>query len=118
MIHHTGIQFKFIVGKLKFMLTDIHVDVNIANMKYIHPQNIEKGVVSVADVVRQYTIKELRARKNVTQEKVAEAVGVSPQTYCSWERGDISAVAISKVLALAEYFGVELSEIQIFRSNT
>ena len=72
----------------------------------------------MADIVRQYSLKELRARKNVTQAQAAEALGVSATTYCSWEKGDISSVAISKVIALAEYFGVELSEIQIFRPTT
>lgn len=58
----------------------------------------------------QYTLKELRARKNVTQERVAKDIGVSPQTYCAWEK-DISNVAVSKVKALANYFGVTLNQI-------
>ncbi len=59
---------------------------------------------------RQFSLKELRARKNETQHQVAEALGISVQTYNSWER-NISNVAVSKVKALAEYFGVELSDI-------
>ena len=59
---------------------------------------------------RKYTLKELRARKNVTQEQAATALGVSPQTYNAWEK-DISGVAISKVIRVAEYFGVQLGEI-------
>lgn len=58
----------------------------------------------------QYTLKELRARKNKTQEQVAADLGISPQTYCAWEK-DISNVAVSKVIAVAEYFGVTLGEI-------
>ena len=62
--------------------------------------------------VNQFSLKELRARKNKTQEQVATDLGVSPQTYNAWER-DISNVAISKVMAVADYFGVSLSEIKL-----
>lgn len=58
----------------------------------------------------QYTIKELRARKNVTQAEAAKALGISTQTYCAWER-DISNVSVSKVIAVADYYGVSLGEI-------
>jgi transcriptional regulator with XRE-family HTH domain len=58
----------------------------------------------------QYTLKELRARKNRTQSEVARDLGIAVQTYNAWER-DVSGVAISKVQALADYFGVEIGEI-------
>ena len=58
----------------------------------------------------QYTLKELRARKNKTQAEVAADLGVSVQTYCAWER-DISNVAVSKVNAVAQYFGIKLDQI-------
>lgn len=57
-----------------------------------------------------FSLKELRARKNKTQVQVAAALGVSPQTYNAWER-DISGVAISKVQAMADYFGVPIGQI-------
>lgn len=60
--------------------------------------------------VEQYTLKELRARKNQTQAQVAKALGITPQTYSAWER-DISGVAVSKVSAVANYFGVRLGQI-------
>lgn len=63
----------------------------------------------------QFSLKELRARKNYTQEKVAHDLGVSVQTYGAWEK-DISNVAVSKVKAVADYFGVSLSEI-FFKTN-
>ena len=59
----------------------------------------------------QFSVKELRARKNETQKQVANKIGISPQTYCSWEK-DISNVAVSKVRALAEHFGVTLNQIK------
>lgn len=58
----------------------------------------------------QFSLRELRARKGETQRQVATAIGVSPQTYCAWEK-DISKVSVSKVNALAKYFGVTLSQI-------
>lgn len=59
----------------------------------------------------KFSLKELRARKNETQEEVAKNLGISTQTYCAWEK-DISNVAVSKVYALAEYFGVTIDEIK------
>ena len=59
---------------------------------------------------RQFTLKELRARKDKTQEEVAKDLGISLQTYNAWEK-DISNVAVSKVMAVAEYFGVEIGDI-------
>lgn len=62
---------------------------------------------------QQFTLKELRARKNKTQEQVANDLGISVQTYNAWEK-DISNIAVSKVLALANYFGVALGDIKFF----
>lgn len=63
----------------------------------------------------QFTLKELRARKNETQKQTAEAIGVSVQTYNTWEKS-ISNVSVSKVNALASHFGVKLSQI-FFKLN-
>ena len=35
--------------------------------------------------MEQYSLKELRARKNITQADAAEMLGISTQTYNSWE---------------------------------
>ena len=58
----------------------------------------------------KFSLKELRARKNETQQQTAEALGISPQTYNAWEK-DISNVGISKVIAVAKHFGVTLDDI-------
>ncbi len=58
----------------------------------------------------KYTIKELRARKNVTQSDVAKALGISLTTYNAWEN-NISNLKVSKVQALATYFGVTIGDI-------
>lgn len=62
----------------------------------------------------KYTLKELRARKNKTQIEVAKELGISYQTYNAWEQ-DISNVGVSKVYALAKYFGVTIDEIKFKR---
>ena len=61
----------------------------------------------------QYSLKELRARKNWTQKETATKLGISVQTYNAWEK-DISRVAVGKVIAVADLFGVKLSEIKLF----
>ena len=63
-----------------------------------------------------YTLKELRARKNLTQAQVAKDIGTSTQTYNAWEK-DVSRVAVSKVLALADYYGVTIDQIYIPRTR-
>lgn len=60
--------------------------------------------------MRQYSLKELRARKNVTQAEVAKKIGIAVQTYNAWEK-DVSKVSIGKVKALADFFGVTIGEI-------
>lgn len=55
-------------------------------------------------------MKELRAKKNVSQADVAIAMGISRQTYSEWEK-DIGRVPVRKVDRLAEYFGVGLDDI-------
>ena len=64
---------------------------------------------------KEYTLKELRARKNLTQAQVARDLGTSTQTYNAWEK-DVSRVAVSKVLALADYYGVTIDQIFIPRT--
>lgn len=58
----------------------------------------------------KFTLKELRARKNVTQIQAAEDLGISTATYNAWEQ-DVSNVGVSKVQAVANYYGVSLDEI-------
>lgn len=60
--------------------------------------------------MQKFTLKELRARKNMTQSEVAEEMGIAVQTYNAWEK-DVSNVAVGKVNALAEFFGVTIGEI-------
>ena len=59
----------------------------------------------------QYSLRELRARMNWTQAQTAEKLGISYQTYNAWEK-DLSNVKISKVISIANLFGVRLEEIK------
>ena len=70
----------------------------------------QKGGETMEKDNRMYSLKELSARKNRTQKQVAADIGVSEQTYCAWEK-DISNVAVSKVLAIAQYYGVDIGQI-------
>lgn len=65
---------------------------------------------------QKYTLKELRARKDWTQQETAEKLGVSAQTYNAWEK-DISGVAVCKVQAVADLFGVRLGQIFFTREH-
>lgn len=78
-------------------------------MKKIHVRYKHGG-----DESMKYTLKELRARKNETQEETAKNLGISVQTYNAWEK-DVSNVAVSKVYALAKYFGVSIDDIRFRR---
>ena len=61
---------------------------------------------------QQFSLKELRARKKVTQQEAANAVGVSLPTYGAWEK-DLTNAPVGTVVLLAEYFGVTVGEIKL-----
>ena len=44
----------------------------------------------MTEVVPKITIKELRARHNLTQEEFAKTVGTTPQTVSAWEKNVLS----------------------------
>lgn len=58
----------------------------------------------------QYTLKELRARKNWTQQEAAERLGISAQTYNSWE-SDFGKVKIRAASNVAKMYGVKIDQI-------
>lgn len=57
-----------------------------------------------------YTLKELRARKNISQAKAAKALGITTQTYNAWEK-DFGRISIRKGAAIADFYGVKLDDI-------
>lgn len=61
--------------------------------------------------MKEYTLKELRARKNMTQSEVAFELGISTQTYNSWE-ADFGKVKLREANKVAKFFGVKLDQIK------
>lgn len=55
-------------------------------------------------------IKALRKEKNLTQEQLAETLGVSNRTVSRWETGS-NIPDLDILIVLAEYFGVEIKEL-------
>ena len=68
----------------------------------VETRNVRK---SLGEVIREH-----RARCGMTQEFVAEQLGVSRQAVSKWENGT-SEPATSNLLALAKLFGVPAEEL-------
>lgn len=62
-------------------------------------------------------IKALRLRKGVTQEALAEHLGVTPQAVSKWERNTASP-DIALLPALSAYFGVTIDELFALSDDT
>lgn len=58
----------------------------------------------------QYTLKELRARKNWSQKETAKKLGISTQTYNAWEF-DFGKVKARNAIKVAHLFGVKIDDI-------
>lgn len=56
------------------------------------------------------TLKEHRIKCKMTQEFVAESIGVSRQAVSKWERG-VADPSTSNLFALAKLFGVSVEEL-------
>ncbi len=61
-------------------------------------------------------IKELRKKQRITQEQLAEKIGVSFQAVSKWEN-DIALPDITLIPVLANYFGVTTDEIFSYNSD-
>ncbi len=78
----------------------------------------EKGVQNVEDLLkeildsgkRKYSLKELRARNNLSQSDMAKRLGVSLTSYNKWE-ADLTNVKVSQLIQIADILGVDMSEI-------
>lgn len=80
-----------------------------ALLKYIKSKDVreEKSVIkkSLGEVLKAH-----RTRCKMTQEFVAEAIGVSRQAVSKWEMG-ASDPSTSNLLALAKLFGISAEEL-------
>lgn len=77
--------------------------------KYINSSNIRKESNNIKRTLGE-NIKEYRIRCKMTQEFVAERLGVSRQAVSKWESG-ISDPSTSNLFALAKLFGITPEEL-------
>ena len=61
-------------------------------------------------------IKELRKKKKVTQQEVAEAIGVTRRGFQKWENGE-SQIKSNNAKQLADYFGVSVGYLLGFNND-
>ena len=62
-------------------------------------------------------IKQLRLRKGITQEEMAQHFGITPQAVSKWER-DVATPDISLLPDLSAYFGVTIDELFALSDDT
>ena len=72
-------------------------------------QEVKKETAAVRKTLAE-TLKDHRPRCRMTQEFVAESLGVSRQAVSKWETGD-SDPSMSNLVLLAKLYGVPLEEL-------
>ena len=80
-----------------------------ALLKYLNEHNASQETVAVRKSLGE-TIKDHRTQCGMTQEFVAEQLGVSRQAVSKWENGT-SDPSTANLLALAKLFGVSAAEL-------
>ena len=80
-----------------------------ALMKYIRSNEVRKEKSSVRKSLGE-VLKDHRIQCQMTQEFVAERLGVSRQAVSKWENGS-SDPSTSNLLALAKLYGVDAAEL-------
>ena len=78
-------------------------------LKYLRSGAVRKEKTAVRQSLGE-ALKENRVRCQMTQEFVAERLGVSRQAVSKWENG-ASDPATSNLLALAKLYGVDAAEL-------
>lgn len=64
----------------------------------------------MTEVVPKITIKELRARHNLTQEEFAKSVGTTPQTVSAWERNQLS-ISPKNMVTICNKYHIQSSDL-------
>ena len=80
-----------------------------ALLKYLKSSNVRKEKAAVSQSLGE-TLKEHRIRCQMTQEFVAETIGVSRQAVSKWENGT-SDPSTSNLFALAKLYGISVEEL-------
>ncbi|NCA80164.1 MAG: XRE family transcriptional regulator, partial [Sphingobacteriia bacterium] len=80
-----------------------------ALLKYINSKDVRKEKSEVRRSIGQ-VLKQHRTRCKITQEFVAETIGVSRQAVSKWESGT-SDPSTSNLLALAKLYSISAEEL-------
>ena len=81
-----------------------------ALLKYLRTKDVQEEKRIVKKSLGE-TLKEYRTKCKMTQEFVAESIGVSRQAVSKWEQG-VSDPSTTNLLALAKLYGVSAEENQ------
>ncbi len=108
--HNAVISILIIVIPLTVLFVWFLVLVFRALLKYLR-SNAEREVRdSSVPVSLPETLKSHRTRSGMTQEFVAESLGVSRQAVSKWENGT-SSPSTANLLALAKLYGISAAEL-------
>ena len=80
-----------------------------ALLKYLRTKDVQEEKRIVKKSLGE-TLKEYRTKCKMTQEFVAESIGVSRQAVSKWEQG-VSDPSTTNLLALAKLYGVSAEEL-------
>lgn len=100
------IVFSFLVLALPLYLAYLLIK---ALRKYIHTKEVREEKTVVRKSLAE-SLKENRKRCNMTQEFVAEAIGVSRQAVSKWENGSADP-STSNLIALAKLYEISAEEL-------
>lgn len=65
----------------------------------------------------KFTLKMLRAKADLTQEEVAEQLGISPATWSKWENSK-SYPDVPDIIKIEKLFNISYSDINFLVNNT
>lgn len=110
----TGVSVMFIISLLIMIaifagIIYLFVLLCRALKKYIESKEVREEKKSVKKALGEI-LKEHRVRCKMTQEFVAERLGVSRQAVSKWESG-VSDPSMSNLIALAKLYGVAVEDI-------
>lgn len=103
-----GIVCIFILAFIAFGIYFIFLVVK-ALRKYINSTDVRYEKAEIRKTLAEL-LKENRFRCNMTQEFVAEAIGVSRQAVSKWENGSADP-STSNLIALANLYGVSAEDL-------
>ncbi len=107
-MRHTSIVIIFYLLIIAIFVTLIVLVIR-ALLKYLKSKEVRKEKAVIKRSLGE-TLKFHRTQCKMTQEFVAETIGVSRQAVSKWEKGD-SDPSTSNLFALAKLYGISAEEI-------